>query len=145
MGVKVQDQHGGGGHGYREGLHPTVQAPVLQLQEVRLGGVEAGPEAGRSHQVGPRLLRPGEAGRESSEGLGCLVLRQLRVPLSFPLEPNILEIIHLATPVLHARPAAPGLLGRVDDLLAVNCPGAGVVEYQPSLQGSDLPDGQEVS
>ena len=74
-----------------------------------------------------------------------LVLGHLRLTLGFPLDPDVLEVVHLLASVLDTCPATARLLGWVNDLLAVDSPGTGIIEYQPSLYRADFPHGQEVT
>ena len=97
------------------------------MDETRGGGVTQ--EQGRLLRLGTKSPRSGE----SCENLGRLVLCIVCCSLRFPSLPDVLEVVHLPPLVLHARPSAPRLLGGVNDLLAIDRPSTGVVEYQTRL------------
>ena len=108
-------------------------------------GVDEPWGGGHQRRRGLDLLLQPPARRQGCQDLRSLVLCVVRRPLRLPLLPDVLEVVHLPALVLDAGPAAAGLLGRVDDLLAVDRPGRGVVEDEACLDRPDLADGKEVA
>ena len=108
-------------------------------------GVDEPGRGGHQRRGGLDLLLQPTARRQGRQDLRGLVLRVVRRTLRLPLLPDVLEVVHLPALVLDAGPTTAGLLGWVDDLLAVDRPGRGVVEDEARLDRPDLADGKEVA